>query len=439
MASKVTDQIKRFLHFLQHDLWRIDLVHASRLRAFGVEALRVTHLVLKGVKEDNCKLHAAALTFATLMALVPLLAIVFSISSAIGFTTAKDWLMGQAAAMPDILPFVEKLIDVVENVDLAGVSSVGGVLLLYVVFKLLSGIEESFNQIWGVQSSRSLADKVRNYLSVLVVAPALMLVSAAATPVIMAFLESMYWLGPVLKIMIRLAPVFVLSLAFVAIFLFLPNTQVSFRAAFSGAIVSAVLATILQILMIKAGIGVTKLGKIYGTFAYVPIFLFWLHMSWTILLFGSELAFAIQNRNTYAEEQASVRASVISRLWVAFSVMQEAVRVFEGPAASLDTGKYARENNIPVRLMNEVVEVLTRASLLGACTGDGQQGYVLLQAPEHVSAKRIYDLMLTDGAAPEDLGLVKVEITEQVLATANISLDESLDPITLRKFFDEKK
>ncbi len=80
MAKQMIERIKKFIHFLQHDLWRIDLVHDSRLRAFGVEALRVTHLVLKGVKEDNCKLHAAALTFSTLMALVPLLAIVFSIS-----------------------------------------------------------------------------------------------------------------------------------------------------------------------------------------------------------------------------------------------------------------------------------------------------------------------------------------------------------------------
>jgi DNA-binding IscR family transcriptional regulator len=115
--------------------------------------------------------------------------------------------------------------------------------------------------------------------------------------------------------------------------------------------------------------------------------------------------------------------------------MQEAVRIFEGPEPSLDSSAFARSNNIPVRLMNEVIEVLVRAKILGAVTSEGMDCYALLQAPEHVSAKKIYDLMLTDGAAPDDLGLVKIEITEQVLATANISLDESLDPITLRKFY----
>lgn len=438
MAKRVIENIKKFIHFLQFDLWRIDLVHDSKLRSFGVETLRVTHLVLKGVKEDNCHLHASALTFSTLMAMVPLLAIVFSISSAIGFNAASNKLLELAAEMPDLLPFVQQIIDVVEQVDLATVSGVGGVLLLYIIFKLLSGIEESFNQIWGVQSSRSIADKLRNYLSVLVIAPALMLVSTAATPTIMAFLGKMEWMGPLVVVMIRLSPVFVLGLAFLAIFMFLPNTKVSFRAACVGALVSSVLATVLQVLMIKAGVGVTRLGKIYGTFAYVPIFLFWLQMSWTILLFGAELAFAIQNRNTYAEEQAAVRASMVSKLWVAFSAMREAVRIFEGPEASFSAMDFARENNIPIRLMNEVVEVLVRARLLGAVTSEGLDNYALLQAPEHVSAKKIYDLMITDGAAPDELGLVRIDVTEEVLATANISLDETLDPITLSRFFDKK-
>lgn len=440
MAKKMIDWIKKFIHFLQHDLWRIDLVHDSKLRAFGIESLRVTHLVLKGVKEDNCKLHASALTYSTLMAMVPFLVILFSIGKAIGFTKAEESLLKFSTQMPEgIQDFITRLLEVVKVTNPAGLGAIGGVIFLYIIFKLLSGIEESFNQIWGVQSSRGIADKVRNYLSVLVIAPVLMLVSTAATPAIMAFLGQMAWLGPVLMIFIRLLPVFVLSVAFLAIFMFLPNTKVSFKAALSGAVVSAVLAVLLQILMIKAGIGVTKLGKIYGTFAYIPIFLFWLQMSWTILLFGAEFAFAIQNRNTYAEEQAAVRASMISKLWVAFSVMQEAVHVFEGAEASLDTAKYARSNNIPVRLMNEVVEVLVRAKILGGVSSEGAGYYVLLQAPEHVSAKKIYDLMLTDGAAPDDLGLVKLEITEQVLATANISLDESLDAITLRKFFDDEK
>ena len=100
MAKRLVERIKRFLHFLQHDLWKIDLVHDTKLHAFGVEVLRVTHLVLKGVKDDNCKLHASALTYATLMAMVPFFVILFSVSSVIGFTAAKESLLEWSAEMP---------------------------------------------------------------------------------------------------------------------------------------------------------------------------------------------------------------------------------------------------------------------------------------------------------------------------------------------------
>lgn len=438
MAKKLVERIKRFLHFLQHDLWKIDLVHDSKLQAFGVEVLRVTQLVLKGVKEDNCRLHASALTYSTLMAMVPFLVIVFSIGKAIGFTKAEELLLNFSIGMPvEIQEFIHNLLEVVQGINPAALGTVGGVVFLYIIFKLLSGIEESFNQIWGVQASRGIGDKIRNYLSVLVIAPALMLVANTGSAAIQAFAGRIEWLGPAITLLIQLAPILILSLAFVAVFVFLPNTRVRFKAAVSGGLTSAVLVILLQFIILKFSTALFQKYAIYGSFASIPIFLFWLHLNWTILLFGAELAFAIQNRDTYAEEQRAVRASMLSKLWVAFSLMQESIRVFQSPEASVDTVAHARENNIPIRLMNEVIQVLTRAQLLGEVGPDGSDHHALLQAPEHITAKKIYDLMIADGSSPEDLGLVKDEITGEVLAAANISLDETLDPITLRKFFDE--
>ena len=438
MAGRFMEQIKKFVHFLQHDLWRIDLVHDSKLHAFGVEALRVIHLVLKGVKDDNCKLHASALTYSTLMAMVPFLVILFSIGKAIGFTKAEESLLAVSAEMPEaIQEFIAKLLEIVQSINPAALGAVGGVLFLVIIFKLLSGIEESFNQIWGVQASRGIADKVRNYLSVLVIAPSLMLVSNAGSAAILASAEKFSWLGSFITLLMQIAPVLILALAFVAVFMFLPNTRVGFKAAVSGGLTSAILILVVQTIVLKFSATLFQKYAIYGSFASIPIFLFWLHLNWTILLFGAELAFAVQNRETYAEEQAAVRASMVSKLWVAYSLMQEAVRVFQGTEAAVATTAYARANNIPVRLMNEVIEVLSRARLLGSVPSEGQDGYALLQAPEHVTAKKIYDLMITDGSSPEDLGLVQDLVTDEMLNTVDLSLDESLDPITLRKFFKE--
>jgi membrane protein len=438
MAGAFTAHVKKFLHFLQHDLWRIDLVHDSKLRAFGVESLRVIHLVLKGVKEDNCRLHASALTFSTLMAMIPFFVILFSISSAIGFTSAKEKLIQWSAEMPQVQEAVNTLVGLVEKTDMGALGTFGGVIFLYIIFKLLSGIEESFNQIWGVQSPRSIADKIRNYLSVLVVTPILMIGSNYLSLKLATFSGTIAWLGPLVKLLLQIAPVFLMTVAFVAVFMFIPNTRVKFRAALIGGFSSALLAIIFQVLMVKLGVGVTRLSKIYGTFAYIPIFLFWLQMSWTILLFGAELAFAIQNRDTYAEEQAAGRASMVSKLWVAYSVMQEAVRTFQSSAAAVHITNYAHANNIPIRLMNEVVEVLTRADLLGPVATEGLDGYALLQAPEHVTAKKIFDLLIADGSSPDDLGLVEDLVTDEMLQMLDGRLDETLDPITFRKFMDEQ-
>jgi len=312
MAKRLVERIKRFLDFLQHDLWRIDLVHNTKLHAFGVEVLRVTHLVLKGVKDDNCKLHASALTYATLMALAPFLIILFAIANAIGFTVAEQKILEASATLPEQLrEFVEQILDAVGGISPAALGGISGVLFLYIIFKLLNGIEESFNQIWGVQSSRAIADKIRNYLSVLIIAPVLMLIANTASGTLTAYSSKIEWLGPIVKILLQIAPVVVLALGFVAIFVFLPNTRVRFKAAVIGALTSATIVILVQIFVISFGKAMFSSDKyaVYGSFASIPIFLFWLHLNWTILLFGAELAFAIQNRDTYAEEQAAVRAS----------------------------------------------------------------------------------------------------------------------------------
>lgn len=437
MAKTFIERVKKFIHFLQHDLWRIDLVHDSKSSRFAVEALRVMHLVFQGVKNDRCKLHASALTYATLMALIPFLVIIFSISSAIGFTTAKEWMIQQSADMPQIQNFVNRLIELVEQTDMGALGTLGGVIFIYIIFKLLSEIEDSINQIWGVQSTRGLVDRIRNYLSVLIITPILMITANFISINLATFSDHYVWLGPVIKLVLQLAPVLIMTLAFIMIFMFIPNTKVSFKAALIGGFTSSLLALILQMLMVKLGIGVTRLSKIYGTFAYIPIFLFWLQMSWTILLFGAELAFAVQNRDTYAEEQAAVRASMVSKLWVAYSAMQEAVRVFHGSETALNITGYARENNIPIRLMNEVVGVLSKAELLGPVGTEGENTYVLLQAPEHVTAKKIYDLMIHDGSSPEDLGLARDLVADEMLEVLDVSLDQTLDPITMKKFMGD--
>ncbi len=336
--------------------------------------------------------------------------------------------------MPEqIQNFIHNVLNIVEGINPAALGAVGGVAFMVIIFKLLSGIEESFNQIWGVQTSRGIGDKIRNYLLVIVIAPALMLLANTGSVAIQAYAGKVVWMGPLASWFIQLAPVLILAMAFVAVFMFLPNTKVGFKAAASGGLSSALLIIIVQAIVLQFSTTLFQKYAIYGSFASIPIFLFWLHLNWVILLFGAEFAFAIQNRDTYAQERASAGANMVSKLWVAFSVMQESIRVFQGAEVALDTKAYAHEKNIPIRLMNEVVRVLESAHLLGSVNVAVITCYALLQTPENSTAKKIYDLMITTGAPPEELGLVQDRTMEEILAAIDISLDH----ITLRELADE--
>lgn len=430
--------IRKFIYFLRHDLWRIDLVQDSRLRALGVETLRVTHLVIKGIRADHCMLRAAALTYATLMALAPFLIILFSIANAIGYAAARSWVIEAIQTLPDQQKgFITALLENLDGVSPAMLGGVTGVVFLYIVFKLLNAIEESFNQIWGVQTPRSLLGKVRNYISVLVIAPVLMLLARTASGTL-SYTGYSEWLGPLVRTLLQLAPVLVMTLAFVAVFLFLPNTKVRFRAALTGALASATLAILLQDFLMKFGSAVFSSEKysVYGSFAVVPVFLFWMYLNWGILLFGAELAFAIQNRETYAAERLVARASTTSRLEVALLIMQEAVHVFRSEEAALDIARLSREQHIPLRLINRVIEVLVRGGFLAHVAAEGGDRCVLLRDPKQIFVKQVFDLVHADGVSPKELGLTGSAAGEHVLDVVNSSLETALGSMTMQELVD---
>ena len=445
MAKRVIDKSRKFIRFLKYDLWRLDLSHDSKLHALGVETLRVVHLVFKGIKADHCMLRAAALTYATLMALAPFLIIVFSIANAIGYVAVRSRVLEAIKPLPpQQRGFITTLIQNLDGISPAVLGGVTGVIFLYIVFQLMNEVEESFNQIWGVKTSRSLLDKIRNYVSVLVVAPALMVVAQTASGALTAHSHRIEWLGSVIKASFQLAPVLLMALAFIAVFIFLPNTKVKFRAALTGALTSASLAILLQVFLMVFGRAVFASQKysVYGSFAAIPIFLFWMYLNWGILLFGAELAFAIQNRETYAAERLVERASAVSRLGVALLVMREAVRSFHGTESALDVAELARRQHIPLRLMNQMVEVLVRGRFLGNVADEGRRSYVLLQDPERISVRQVYALVLSDGAPPAELGMADSVAVNEVLSVADASIEAALEPLSLQEFsgveFDSK-
>lgn len=405
MIKKPDGFFAKIKQFLAHDLWELEPESLSRARRHGLKFLRVCMLVVKGFKEDQCPVHASALTFISVMALVPFLVILFSLAKAFGFERASEKLVEMSAEMPEAFQqAITNIISTVESASAGALGSIGTAIFLWIAIKMLSSIEDTFNLVWGIKASRPLIDKVRNYIVIMVAAPILLIIASAGVPIIMGFAEKLSWMGPVLSLSLRAAPVFVMALAFSIVYIFLPNTKVHFPAAFIGALVSAILAVLFQFAIIKLGVGVSKYNKIYGTLAAIPLFLFWVKTSWTILLMGAEVAFSVQNAGTYARERLAVNPSARSRLCLAFALMKKITSAFEKGDGPFDVLAYGTENRIPVRLVNDVIHILTINGLT-AEAADHPGCYTLLRDPSAISARVILDAILNEGADPQELGM----------------------------------
>lgn len=457
--------MRRGTTFLKRDVWDLDLVALSWIRSLGVRFLRVVILVFRGFKDDECSMHASALTFSTLMAIVPILALCLSMARGLGDAdTAKLWVQGRVQAwtqtfktmpidetVPDegALPagepgnaasdafmqnelatrinlLVEKGFEKVDNINFAKLGTVGLVLLIWMVIEVLGRVERSFNRVWGIAVGRTVWRRFTDYLSVLLILPVL-IVAAASLPVMdmvtrfmpsdtAAFVQRLVASG-----LFKNAVVVVMTtLVFTFVIMFMPNTSMKVNAGLTGGLVSAVLFLVWLWICAMVQVGAAKYGKIYGSFAVAPIVLAWVHVSWQIVLFGAEVAFSVENCDTFRMEQSAANANVRARLTLALSVVAEAARRMETNASPFDVAAYGHQRRLPVRLLNAVTEDLVKAGYMVPVT-DRPGVYVLLRSPASIPVQEIADVVMNAGSGVKELGLVRVDT--EVLAAVKQAFD----------------
>jgi membrane protein len=339
------------------------------------------------------------------MALVPFLVILFAIAKGIGFEEGSGLLMSAVAGMPDAFQqAVSNILATVEAASAGTLGSVGTVLFMWVAIKMLSNVEETFNLVWGVKTSRTFLDKARNYIVIIVITPVLLIIANAGQPVLLGLASRLEWMGPFFRLGLALIPILTASVAFAVIYLFLPNTKVQLKPALTGALTAAVLAQLFQYAIIELGVGVSRYNATYGALAAIPIFLFWIQVNWMILLMGAEVAFSVQNAGTYAQERLAVTPSARSRLYLAFTLMKNITDAFRNDTGPFNALAFGTEKRIPVRLIHDVVSILVNSGLISEAS-ESPGCYTLLRDPENISAREISDAILNEGADPQELGM----------------------------------
>lgn len=422
---------QQLLQFLLHDLWDVDPSGQTGLRRLALRALRVTFLVIKGFREDALLIHASALSFATVLSMIPALAILFSILSTVGFGEEQiAKLLEWQKSMPEqFQEFMGKLIGIAQETNFAALGVIGLIALLMLATSVLSNMETTFNLVWGVRKGRTYFKRLMNHVSIIVVVPVLigLAMTLSATLSSPAVLERIGSASKFYHLGLKASPFLAGWLGFAFLYIVLPNTRVPWKPALISGLFSSLAWLFWQTAYIEFQVGVARRNAIYGTFASIPIFLGWLYIGWVLVIVGAELCFALQNESTYHLERAAQRASLKSRVTVGLSLVVRAAQALAEGRGILDLGAFAHEYNVPIRLLNDVAEQLCDAGYL-APLADQEGALALLCDPRKTTVKNIYDTIAEHGLPPEELGMANIyPKVDEALARIDSSLAVAFD------------
>ena len=397
-------------------------------------------LVCKSFTRNRCPVRASALAYASLLALVPMMAVVMSVTStflkqegeeqidqfivkivstltppgvvgstnapeASGVTNAPDedadvpssvastgstnaspaTALDSGATNPDeiLSPLgreravkarkaaARNIKQFIQNTRSGTLGITGAAVLIFVAISMLSRIEDTLNDIWGVARGRSWFMRIVLYWGVISLAPIFLIVALglATGPHLQGtrhLLETMPFVGHVL---FQLLPIVVLCVTFGLFYMLMPNTKVRWWAALGGGLVAALMFHLNNLISVLYVSRVVSNFKIYGSLGLVPVFMIGLYFSWLILLFGAQVAYAFQNRASYIEEKQVESINQRGREFVALRLMTSIGQRFllgRPPPSVVELGK---ELCIPTRLIQRTMHTLSSARLVAETTG----------------------------------------------------------------------
>ncbi|WP_338392778.1 YihY/virulence factor BrkB family protein [Fulvitalea axinellae] len=359
--------------FFTKDIWVSKFSGLSRPMLIGLRVLRIVWLAVKGFFEDRCMLQASGLTYYTLLSVVPVLALAFAIAKGFGYDQVLEreilsGLEGHEQVAKQALEFARSML---KNTKGGPLAVVGIVVLLYSTMSLLFNIEEAVNDIWDLRVSRPLNRKLTDYLTILISTPLLVIIAGSMTVYISGEVENvaskyelLRFAQPLIYKSLKLTSVGLLWIAFTMLFYIMPYTKVSIRAAFISGAVTGTAFHLLQWGLIAFQIGVARYNAIYGSFAALPLFLLWLQLSWSVILFGAELAYAIQHVRLFTFSKGDLKLSVRDRHVMFVAVCRFVVLRFMEDGKAPTASDISRKLQLPLLYVQRSLGSLVSSGLL---------------------------------------------------------------------------
>ena len=430
MVSKIID-------FIKTDIWRIRLEDLPRTKSFFIKRLRIVLLASRGFNEHKCRLRASALTFYSLLSVVPVVALAFGIAKGFGSDKLleKDLLEkfpGQEEVLVQVIGFAHTLLEDTKGGLIAGI---GVAVLFFIVVKLFSNIERSFNDIWGIKEPRSIGRKLSDYLSIILICPFLVIMSSSITVFITTQIahitEKFAFLGvfsPFIFFMLKLLPYCMIWGVFAFIYIFMPNTKVNFKSGLIAGMIAGTGYQVAQLAYINFQIGVAHYNAIYGSFAALPLFLIWLQISWLIVLFGAEISFALQNIDTYEFEPDCLRVSTSFKKLISLQTAHLLIKNFSNEHAPLTAIQISHTLEIPIRLVSQILYEFVESGIASETKTEeyNQFAYQLSRDINILTIKYIFDALEQRGTDEIPVAQTReLKTLSEALKTFNDTIEKS--------------
>jgi len=361
--------------FIKEDIWTISERKLPTVQLLGVNILKTILLSLQGFNRDLCQLRASALTLYTLLSIVPVIALLFGIAKGFGFEKKLEQQMLEQASDQDsmMLQLIEFSQNMLSTTKGGVVAGIGVVVLFWTVIKVISNIEESFNHIWKIKKNRPLGRKLSDYLSLMMLAPVLLIASSSITVFIKTKIA---WMVEVIHLpafgtkmvlyAMSFSPLVIMSLLFTFIFLFMPNKKIKMKAGIIAGVVTGILYQVVQWVYISLQIGASSYNAIYGSFAALPLFLVWLQIGWMVVLLGCQISFYVHNFDSYRHNEKFSGISLSLKKAIALQVCHLIIKYFANGEKAPNAEQVANELILPISVVQRILMLLIDADLIVA-------------------------------------------------------------------------
>jgi len=418
--------------------------HEQPLPAWKAHALRTVRMLLilmRDLAGGQLTLRAMSLVYTTLLSIVPLLALSFSVLKAFGVynqiqPVLLNFLAPLGAKGEDI---TRKIVQFIENMNVGVLGAVGVGLLVYTAISLMQKIEESLNYIWHIDQPRRLGERFSRYLSVLMVGPILVFSAMGITATVMNIetvrdLLAIGALGQMVQAISRLTPYLLVIAAFSFVYMFIPNTRVRFGPALIGGAVGGIVWQTAGWVFAVFVASSNKYTAIYAGLAILVMFMIWLYLSWLILLFGASVAFYAQHPEYLYARGGEPRLSNRVRERLALSLLSLIAGRFLAGAPAPSLAEFTRLLGVPMHALQAMLDVLEQRQLVVQSTDDPPI-YLPARDPALITVTQALETVRAAGEeryfSPD--GLPAPLAVDQVLERMRLAVESSVGEMTLRE------